>query len=125
MIKIKLPILNQEVKDGKFISEKSEINCFLDVSALSQEIWEREFPQQAQKEALFDYMDRVIKQPDNLTKAISIIKILYCFIHFEKPTTKDEWLRMFNLLDADYIKELIDTISNVFKLIYPEDRKNY
>ena len=125
MIKIKLPILNQQVVDGKLISTKSEMDCALDVSALSQEIWEREFPKQAEKEALFDYMDRVVKQPDGMAKATSIIKILYCFIHFEKPISKDAWLSMFNLLDVDYVKELIDTITSVFNLIYPEQRKNF
>lgn len=125
MIRIKLPILNQQVIDGKLVSSKSEMNCSLDVSALSQEIWEREFPKQAEKEALFDYMDRIIKQPDSMSKAISTIKILYCFIHFETPMTKDSWLSMFNLLDVDYVKELVDTITKVFNLIYPQERKNF
>lgn len=125
MIKLKLPVLNQEVKDGKLLSYKTEIDCSLDVSALSQEIWEREFPAQAKQEALFDYMDRVVKQPNSMGKAISVIKILYCFIRFDRPTSKDSWLSMFNLLDTEYVNELIGKISEVFKIIYPDDRKNY
>lgn len=125
MIKIKLPILDQQVIDGKLVSKKTEMDCSLDVSALSQEVWERESPQQAKQEALFDYIDRVLKQPDSMSKAISTIKILYCFIHFEKPISKDSWLSMFNLLDSEYTTELITRINEVFKLIYPEERKNY
>ncbi len=125
MIRIKLPVLEQEFVDDKIVSSRSEIDCYIDMSALAQERWEREYPNQAKNEALFDYVTRLDKEPKSPSKVISMLKVLYCFIQFDKYKSKDEWLSMFSLSDAQYLTELTDKLSKVFKAIYPDDRKNF
>lgn len=125
MIKYELPTLYQEFKDGEVKTTRGKMNCYLDVSAASQEVWERECPRLAEKEGLFDYIDRISKSEMNMAKAISALKAIYCFMVFEKPITMIEFLRMFSFTDQKYIDDLTNTLRVIFTAIYPEAKKNY
>lgn len=130
MIKFTLPILQQELVGKKIISTKKEMTCFLDISATAQEVWEREFPVQAQKEGLFDYIERIRiiasdKEKVLIPTIISALKAIYCMIKFEKPMSKDEFLSLFSFTDIDYFNDLVQRLLDVFEAIYPEERKNF
>lgn len=130
MIKFTLPILEQELNDGKLVNTQREMTCFLDISAAAQEVWEREFPVQAKQEGLFDYIERIQKAASDDEKAtvpviISALKAIYCLIRFEKPISKDEFLSLFSFTNLDYFEKLTTRLMEVFQVVYPEERKNF
>lgn len=129
MIKFKMPVLEQELVNNEIVNSRKEMTCFLDVSAASQEVWEREFPLQAKQEGLFDYIERIRVQASDkdarISTVISALKAIYCMIRFEKPMTKDEFLSLFSFTDKEYFNELVARLLKIFELVYPDDRKNY
>ena len=129
MIKFKIPVLEQELVNDEIVNSKKEITCFLDVSAASQEVWEREFPVQAKQEGLFDYIERIKAQTEgkdaSISTVISALKAIYCMIRFEKPMTKDEFLSLFSFTDKEYFNDLVSRLLKIFELVYPDDRKNF
>ena len=131
MIKFTLPILEQELSGNKIISTKKDMTCYLDISATAQEVWEREFPNQAKNEGLFDYIERIkilAGNKDNkvsMSVIISALKAIYCMIKFEKPMSKDEFLSLFTFTDVDYFNDLVTRLLTIFEAVYPEERKNF
>lgn len=127
MIKFTLPVLEQELVGKQLVSTTKDMICYLDISATAQEVWEREFPNQAKSEALFDYIER-IKSESNENKSvaltISALKAIYCMIKFEKPMSKDEFLSLFSFTNPDYFNNLVQKLQNVFEAVYPEASKN-
>lgn len=127
MIKFILPVLEQELVGKQLVNTTKDMVCYLDISATAQEVWEREFPNQAKNEGLFDYIDR-IKQEANTNKSvaltISALKAIYCMIKFEKPMSKDEFLSMFTFTNAEYFNTLVEKLHSVFEAVYPEASKN-
>jgi len=124
MIKFELPTLKQEFINGKLESAKGSINCYFDMSAAAQITWEREFPAQAEKIALFDYVDKLnsLKIKDTAT-AVLALKVVYCFLVFEKPMSVLEFLRMFCFSDKDYFDELVGKLKEIMEAIFPENKK--
>lgn len=124
MIKFELPTLKQEFINGELKSTKGNIDCYFDMSAAAQITWEREFPAQAEKIALFDYVDKLnnLKIKDTAT-AITALKVIYCFLVFEKPMSVLEFLRMFSFSDKEYFDELVGKLKEIMSAIFPEDKK--
>ena len=131
MIKFTLPILEQELVGKELVNTTKDMTCYLDISATAQEVWEREFPNQAKNEGLFDYIERIrIKASENdgkigVSLIISALKAIYCLIKFEKPMSKDEFLSLFSFTDAEYFNSLVTKLLEVFKAVYPDERKNF
>lgn len=130
MIKFTLPILEQELVGKQLVSTTKDMNCFLDISATAQEVWEREFPIQAKQEGLFDYIERIKVASQNektltIPLVVSALKAVYCMIKFEKPMTKDEFLSLFSFTDVDYFSQLVQKLSDVFEAVYPDSAKNF
>ena len=124
MISLKLPTLKQEIKDGELKSVKGEMNCFVNVSASAQMIWEREFPILAEKTALFEYVDNFSQTGiKDSASAIFALKLLYCFLVFEKPLSVFDYLSMFNFASVEYFDELTQTLIKAFEVIFPESKK--
>lgn len=129
MIKFRLPVLEQELVGKEIVSSTKEMVCFLDISAAAQEVWEREFPVQAKREGLFDYIERVKEQTSgekpSISSVVSALKAIYCMIKFEKPMTKDEFLSLFSFTDKQYFNDLVARLLSIFEVVYPEERKNF
>ena len=130
MIKFTLPVLEQELVGNKIVKSVKDMTCYLDISAASQEVWEREFPIQAKNEGLFDYIARIKAKSasvdkSNISLIISALKAIYCVIRFEKPMSKDEFLSLFNFTDADYYGKLVGSLKNVFEAVNPDEQKNF
>ena len=130
MIKFTLPVLEQELVGNKIVKSVKDMTCYLDISAASQEVWEREFPIQAKNEGLFDYIAKIKAKSasvdkSNISLIISALKAIYCVIRFEKPMSKDEFLSLFNFTDADYYGKLVGSLKNVFEAVYPDEQKNF
>ena len=124
MISLKLPTLKQEIKDGELKSVKGEMNCFVNVSASAQMIWEREFPILAEKTALFEYVDNFSQTGiKDSASAIFALKLLYCFLVFEKPLSVFDFLSMFNFASVEYFDELTQNLIKAFEVIFPESKK--
>ena len=49
MVKITLPTLEQEIKDGKLLKKTGELICYINTSITSQTRWEEEFANQSEK----------------------------------------------------------------------------
>lgn len=115
-MKIKLPIQTKEFVNGKQKIVQGEKEFDLDTSLASQIRWEARFPEQAVHEDLFSYTQRIAKQ-DQLSGPVLIskMKTLYCW--FDTDLTFIEFLKMFDLSDAGYIKNLTGRISEVWKSI--------
>ena len=130
MIKFTLPVLEQELVGNKLVKTVKDTTCFLDISATAQEVWEREFPNQAKQEGLFDYIERIRlasadKEKMNVALVISALKAIYCMMKFEKPMSKDEFLSLFTFTDAEYFNSLVHKLMAVFEAVYPDERKNF
>lgn len=124
MVKFELPTLKQEFVNGELKSIKDSIDCYFDMSAAAQITWEREFPAQAEKIALFDYVDKLnnLKIKDTATAILSL-KVIYCFLVFETPMSVIEFLRMFNFGDKDYFDELVGKLKEIMIAIFPDSKK--
>lgn len=122
MIKSKLPVIEQEIKDGQIISKESDIEIYIDTSLYAETRWEQNFPKQAEKEGLFEYVERIHKiygeaemSAIKVPVAISMIKAIYCFI--ETTVTWDDFQKMFAFNDKDYFEKLVKEIIYIFNLV--------
>lgn len=117
-MKVEIPMLKQELKDGEVINKETTVLFDLDTSVYSEERWEQNFPKMAEHEGLFQYIERV--QKNSLTdrvKVASMLKAIFCFIESESVTSYKEFAKMFNLATPDYTSRLIDSLKNAFKLV--------
>ena len=89
------------------------------MSLNAQMRWEQKFAAQAAAEELLIYSERV-SQIKQLTAGtiISQLKVLYCF--FDTQLTFTEFLKLFDLSSADYVKDLTDRIKTVLETISEE-----
>ena len=115
-MKIRLPVQEKEIVNGEKVVRRSEKVFDIDTSLVSEMRWEAKFPEQAKNEDLFTYTQRMAEQK-TLTAPVIIgkIKAVYCW--YETDLSFIEFLRMFDLSDGDYMKELLDGITRAWELI--------
>lgn len=121
MINTKLPVQKKTIDEesNKLIVEKGEINVAIDTSIYAEERWEANFPQNAKKETLFAYIERVKKvgQLESKAHILSNLKALYCFMEGQDIADFKSFLQLFDLADTNYIKKLVDKMKYVFELV--------
>lgn len=115
-MKVTLNTQTKEIKNGKIEKIKGTFTADLDMSLASQIRFEAKFPELAKNEDLIGYAQR-LKDTKELNAAIilSNMKVLYCW--FDTDLTFIEFLKLFDLTDIDYIKQLTSEIKTVFDLI--------
>ena len=112
----KFPVQLKEIVDGKIKTEKTYIDFNIDVSLASQVRYETKFPDLAQREDLYNYSHRIREIKElSAAKILSWLKVLYCWI--ETPMEFIDFLKLFDLTDKIYVKELVDAINKAFNLI--------
>lgn len=115
-MKVTLNTQTKEIKNGKLEKIKGTFTADLDMSLASQIRFEAKFPELAKNEDLLGYAQR-LKDINELSTAVIIsnMKVLYCW--FDTDLTFIEFLKLFDLTDIDYIKQLTEEIKTIFDLI--------
>lgn len=115
-MKITLNTQTKEIKNGQIEKIKGTFTADLDMSLASQIRFEAKFPELAKNEDLIGYAQR-LKDVEELSAAVilSNMKVLYCW--FDTDLTFIEFLKLFDLTDIEYIKQLTNEIKTVFDLI--------
>ena len=117
-MKIQLPILEQEIADGRIISKERTAIFNIDTSVYSEERWEQNFPALAEKEGLFQYIERI--QQNSVTERVKVacmLKAVYCFIESEEVPTYKDFAQMFNLATPEYTTRMIEALRSAFNAI--------
>ena len=119
-MRITLPILKQDFVNGEVLSTETDRSFVIDTSVYSEERWESNFPALAQKESLFQYIERIENAENTLKRAkiISLLKAIYCFL---EPTEGDlsykEFAQLFSVSDVGYTERLVDKLTSAFNAI--------
>ena len=116
-MKIKLPIQTKEIIDGQLVKKASEKEFELDTSLAAQIRYESKFPDLASKEDLDGYSKR-ISTIDVLSAPVIIskMKMLYCY--FDTDISFIDFLKLFDLSDIEYVKNITKVIKEAFELIF-------
>jgi hypothetical protein len=116
-MKIKLPIQTKEIIDGKLVIKSSKIELKIDTSLLAQQRFESKFPKLAEKEDLEGYSKRICAvETLSIAVIISKMKMLYCW--FDTDMSFEDFLRLFDLTDIEYIKKMTNAIKEAFEIIF-------
>ena len=117
-MKIEIPILSQQLKDGQVISEEKTAIFDIDTSVYSEERWEKHFPDLASREGLFQYVERI--QNNSVSDRVQVacmLKAVYCFIESDEIPTYKSFAQLINLAVPDYTERLLKTLKLAFDLI--------
>ncbi|MFR2460266.1 MAG: hypothetical protein ACLTAN_00145 [Christensenellaceae bacterium] len=117
MIKTTLPIVEKTIENDKLVTVKKTIDVKIDTSIFAEERWESNFPQNASRETLFAYVERI--KTDGLNdKAhiLSNLKALYCFIEGDAIPDFKSFCQMFDIADGEYLNELTNKMRVVFDI---------
>ena len=117
-MRLELPLLHQELRDDEVVSIRSSTVFEIDTSVYAEERWEQNFPKLAEKESLFQYVDRV--KGDSTTDRVrltAMLKAVYCFIESDAVPTYKDFAKLFSLSDSAYTEELISKLITAFKAI--------
>lgn len=117
MIKTTLPIVEKAIENDKLVTVKKTIDVKIDTSIFAEERWESNFPQNARRETLFAYVERI--KTDGLNdKAhiLSNLKALYCFIEGDAIPDFKSFCQMFDIADGEYLNELTNKMRVVFDI---------
>ena len=117
MIKTTLPIVEKAIENDKLVATKKSIDVKIDTSIFAEERWESNFPQNASRETLFAYVER-IKTVGLNDKAhiLSNLKALYCFIEGDAIPDFKSFCQMFDIADGEYLNELTSKMRVVFDI---------
>lgn len=121
-MKIKLPtqskeIVEKENGDLELHIEQGEKEFDVDMTLLAQSRFEKNFPKMAEHENLLEYSQRICEIEDLKAEVIlSKMKMLYCW--FDTDMTYEEFVKLFDLTDKEYIEKLSTKIGKVFDLIF-------
>lgn len=117
-MKVKLPLLHQELKDEQLVKTEELIVFDIDTSVYSEERWEQHFPDLCVKSSLFQYIEKVQNNSiSDRVKVAGMLKALFCFMESERIQTYKEFAQMFVLSDPDYTDRLIGKLKSIFSLI--------
>ena len=117
MIKTTLPIVEKAIENDKLVTAKKTIDVKIDTSIFAEDRWESNFPQNARRETLFAYVERI--KTDGLNdKAhiLSNLKALYCFIEGDAIPDFKSFCQMFDIADGEYLNELTNKMRVVFDI---------
>lgn len=116
---VEIPVLKQELVNGKVVSTEENTVFDVDTSVYSEERWEQNFPMLAQKEGLFQYIDHVQKNTEvaENVRVAAMLKAVYCFLEAKEIPTYKSFAQMFKLSDPEYTERLIKRLTEVFKQI--------
>ena len=117
MIKTTLPIVEKAIENDKLVTAKKTIDVKIDTSIFAEERWESNFPQNARRETLFAYVERI--KTDGLNdKAhiLSNLKALYCFIEGDAIPDFKSFCQMFDIAAGEYLNELTNKMRVVFDI---------
>ena len=115
-MKITLPVLEEEFKEGKVVSKHTEKEFNVDVTLVAQMRYETKFPELAKSEDLLNYAQRIFAiKEQSQALIISKLKLIYCW--FDTEMSFKEFLAMFSCTNINYTKELVEKLSAVFKAI--------
>ena len=116
-MKIKLPIQTKDIVKGELIKKQSFKEFEIDTSLASQIRFESKFPDLAQREDLEGYSKRICKIEElSVPVIISKMKMLYCW--FDTDVCFIDFLKMFDLTDVEYVKNVTGVIKEAFELIF-------
>lgn len=131
MITTKLPIIDKQIdeQNNKILTNERDIDVTIDTSIFAEERWEANFPNNAKKETLFAYIERVKNAGLIESKAhiLSNLKALYCFMEGKDIADFKSFCQLFDLADEAYLNKLIDKMKFVFNLVLKSsaaDQKN-
>lgn len=119
-MRIELPILKQEMKENSIVVSDEHNAVFdIDTSVYSEERWEQNFPALAEKEGLFEYIDRISKHSDvtERVKVACMLKAIYCFVESKEVPTYKSFAQLFVLSAPEYTERLISKLHEAFKAI--------
>lgn len=118
-MKIELPLLHQEFdKDNNLVSTEELVEFDVDTSVYSEERWEQNFPELAQRESLFQYVERIDKNAiSNRVKVSAMLKAIFCFIESDRIQTYKQFAQMFSLSDPEYTDKLIHKLKTAFNAV--------
>lgn len=117
MIKTTLPIVEKAIENDKLVTAKKTIDVKIDTSIFAEERWESNFPQNARRETLFAYVERI--KTDGLNDKANILsnlKALYCFIEGDAIPDFKSFCQMFDIADGEYLNELTNKMRVVFDI---------
>ena len=118
-MKVKLPIQTKEIVDNKLVKKTSEQIFDVDTSLASQMRFESKFPKLAEREDLYGYSRRIFEIEDLTAPVIiSKMKMLYCW--FDTEISFVEFVKLFDLSEPKYVKELTNAMKTIFELIFEE-----
>lgn len=129
-MKFKLPVLTEEfdVEKNEIIGKESYIDCELNFTLDAQQTWEDNFPEQAKNIGLFDFVEQMrdIKIIDQASAGIAL-KIIYCFILFDRKMSFRDFVRLFTFSNEEYFNKLCETLKKVLIAINErnENKKKY
>ena len=119
-MEFKLPTLKEilNVETGEVTKEEGYLNCELDMSIEAQEVWEETFPEFSKTIRLFDYVEKMKDVPikDEPTFRIAL-KILFCFLRFDKKMTFREFTRLFAWTNPEYAKKVGDIFARIIGIV--------
>ena len=116
-MKIKLPIQNKEIKEGKLVINNSEKDFDLDTTLAAQIRFETKFPNMAHVEDLFEYSKRICAiEETNGAIIISKMKMLYCWLDTDIDFI--DFLKLFDLADVKYTQKLTKALQEAFNLVF-------
>ncbi len=118
MIKTTLPIIEKKIDGKSLVVTEGEIEVAIDTSLFAEERWEKYFPNNAKRETLFAYIERVKESGLLADKAMIVanLKALYCFMEGDKIADFKSFCQLFDIARGDYLNKLIDKIKFVFEI---------
>lgn len=117
-MKIELPILEQKMENGAIVTSERSAIFDIDTSVYSEERWEQNFPSLAEKEGLFQYIERV--RENSVTDRVRVscmLKAIYCFIESSEIPTYKHFAQMISLSTPEYTVRMLDALKSAFNAI--------
>lgn len=117
-MRIELPILEQKMENGVVVAKERTAVFDIDTSVYSEERWEQNFPALAEKEGLFQYIERV--QDNSVTDRVRVscmLKAIYCFIESSEIPTYKHFAQMINLSTPEYTMRMLESLKAAFNAI--------
>lgn len=117
-MRIDLPIIRKSIVNDEIHIEQGSITLDIDTSVYSEERWERHFPSLAEKEGLFQYIERI--QAGAVTDRVKIacmLKAIYCFVESSDLPDYKSFAMLFDLAVPEYTEKLITCLKGSFEKI--------
>lgn len=117
-MRIDLPIIHKAIVNDEVHIEQGSISLDIDTSVYSEERWEQHFPSLAEKEGLFQYIERI--QSGAVTDRVKVacmLKAIYCFVESSDLPDYRSFAMLFDLAVPEYTEKLITCLKGSFEKI--------